>query len=103
MKDLLYLGTNGYVIALDPQTGREIWSRSVSRGLIGTNSEDVCVLEHDGIVFAGCYGEVTALDARTGEILWTNGLRGAGYNDVTLCIAGKSIQYVSSRSTSHGS
>jgi hypothetical protein len=38
---------------------------------------------------------LTALDAPTGNVLWQNGLKGLGYNDVTLCIAGKCIQYVS--------
>jgi outer membrane protein assembly factor BamB len=56
---------------------------------------DVCVLEHEGHVFAGCNGYVFALDGKTGTILWENGLEGMGHNDVTLSMAGKSIQFVS--------
>ena len=42
-----------------------------------------------------------ALDGHDGKILWKNELKGFRYNDVTLAMAGKSIQYVSSHSHSH--
>ena len=100
MATLLYLGTNGHVLALDPATGEKVWRQAVAPGLLGNVRADVCVLEHAGTVYAGCHGEVSALDGRTGEVLWRNGLQGLGYNDVTLCIAGKSVQYVASASKS---
>lgn len=92
----LYIGINGLVAAIDPQSGREVWRVDLpSSGLFSaTSGSDVCVLEHDGRVFAGCSGYVFALDGATGEILWQNGLKGMGHNDVTLSIAGKSIQFV---------
>ena len=92
----LYIGINGCVAAIDPQTGREIWRAELSSGgfFSSTGGSDVCVLEHEGQVFAGCNGYVFALDGATGNILWENGLEGMGHNDVTLSIAGKSVQFV---------
>jgi outer membrane protein assembly factor BamB len=55
----------------------------------------VCVLEHDGRIYAGSHGHLFCLDVETGRIRWTNELKGMGYNDVTLAMAGKSVQYVS--------
>jgi len=91
----LYIGINGCVAAIDPQDGRGIWRTELGSGFFSsTTGSDVCVLEHDGRVFAGCMGHVFALDGMTGEILWQNDLEGMGHNDVTLSIAGKSIQFV---------
>lgn len=92
----LYIGINGCVVAIDPQTGREIWSTELPAAgfFSATSRSDVCVLEHEGQVFVGCNGYVFALDGATGSILWENGLEGMGHNDVTLSIAGKSIQFV---------
>jgi outer membrane protein assembly factor BamB len=65
---------------------------------IFSSSQDVCILEHEGKIYAGCYGNLFALDANTGDILWKNSLSGLGYNDVTLAFAGKSVQFVSRKS-----
>lgn len=97
----LYIGCNGMVSAIDPKTGAEIWRTAVAKGLLGPASQDVCVLEDGGRIFAGCHGRLVALDAGTGEILWENDLKGMGYNDVTLAMAGKSVQYVSSHTHTH--
>lgn len=99
----LYIGINGRVAAIDPQTGREVWRTELpSDGFFSSTSRsDVCVLEHEGRVFAGCNGYVFALDGTTGEILWQNGLEGMGHNDVTLSIAGKSIQLVATHTHTH--
>ncbi len=98
----LYIGCNGFVSAIHPQTGHEAWRTQLKGGFVGSSrGSDVCVLEHEEIVFAGCNGHLFALDARSGGLLWENELKGMGFNDVTLAIAGKSIQYVSSHSSSH--
>lgn len=95
MSDLLYIGCNGVVAAIDPRSGAEVWRRKLSPGLFSsTGAEDVCVLDHEGLVFAGSNGHLFCLDGRNGEILWHNELSGMGYNDVTLSIAGKAIQLV---------
>jgi hypothetical protein len=49
-------------------------------------------------VFAGCHGHLFCRDAATGREIWQNGLNNMGYNDVTLAIAGKSIQFVATHS-----
>ncbi len=100
----LYIGCNGSVAAVDPKTGDEVWRAPVVKGLLGGSvQQDVCILEDGGRVFAGCYGEIVALDAGTGEELWRNSLKGMGYNEVTLAMAGKSVQYVSSHTHTHTS
>lgn len=90
----LYIGTNGWVAAIDPQNGAEVWRTQMQTGGLFGAGSDVCVLEHEGQVFVGCNGYVYALDGETGNILWENGLEGMSHNDVTLSIAGKSIQFV---------
>jgi outer membrane protein assembly factor BamB len=95
----LYIGCNSVVAAIDPTDGSMVWVTSLAAGgfFSGHASQDVCVLEHQDKVFAGCYGHLFALAGDTGEILWHNELKGFGYNDVTLAMAGKSIQHVSTR------
>lgn len=89
----LYIGCNGKVSAIDPASGEEAWRRDLTTGFLSaTAQQDVCVLEHQGSVFAGCNGHLFALDGRTGDVLWHNELKGMGYNDVTLAMAGKSVQ-----------
>ena len=100
----LYIGSNGHVAAIDPRDGRDVWrTRLGSSVLSATTRQDVCVLEHEGRVFAGCNGHLFCLDAASGELLWHNELDGLGHNDVTLAIAGKSIQFVATHTHSHSS
>lgn len=92
---LLYLGTNGYVAALDPRTGEEVWRTKLGTSLFSaTSSQDVTVLEHEGRIFAGCYGHLFCLDGRSGELQWHNELSGLGHNDIALSIDGRSAQTV---------
>lgn len=100
--ELLYIGSNGHVSAIDPQTGAEVWRTKLGGGgmFSPTGHQDVCVLQHEGHVFAGCHGHLFCLDAATGQELWQNGLKGMGHNDVTLAMGGKSVQYVSSHTHS---
>jgi len=90
----LYIGSAGFVAAFDVKDGHELWRTPL--GVVPIS--DVCVLEHEGRVFAGNLGSLYALDAETGKILWKNDLKGMGYDDVTLSVAGKAIQFVSSKS-----
>lgn len=97
----LYIGCNGYVSAIQVETGAELWRTQLKEGFMGSSrGSDVCVLEHEGRVLAGCNGHLFCLSTGTGHILWENELKGMGYNDVTLAIAGKSIQYVASHTHS---
>ena len=96
----LYIGCNGMVSAIDPYRGGEVWRTPLHAGVFGRARMDVCVLEHQGMVFAGCNGHLFALDGRTGQILWHNELQGMGHNDVTLAMAGQSVQFVAHHSSS---
>lgn len=100
---LLYIACNATVAAIDPGEGREVWRTKLGTGglFAGTTGQDVCLLEDDGRLFAGCGGHLFCLDAGTGAVLWHNDLKGLGFNDVTLAMAGKSVQYVSSHSQTH--
>jgi outer membrane protein assembly factor BamB len=96
----LYIGCNGHVVAVDPSDGREIWRTGLKAGFFGTAAlVDVCVLESNGTVYAGSNGHLFALDGKTGDILWHNQLEGLGHNDVTLSIAGASVQFASTHSS----
>ena len=93
MSEQLYVGSNGYVAAVDPNSGEVAWRTKLSTGIVSSTShEDVSILDHEGKLFAGCHGHLFCLNAQSGEILWHNPLDGFGYNDVTLSIAGRSVQ-----------
>jgi outer membrane protein assembly factor BamB len=96
--EVLYIGSNGYVAAIRVGDGQELWRTKLGQGFLpATGYQDVCVIEHNGTVLAGCQGHVFGLDASTGDLKWHNDLKGMGHNDVTLAIAGKSIQYVATQ------
>ena len=95
----LYLGCNGTVSALDPASGQEVWRTKLETDGVGifggaARYQDVNVIEDDGIVVAGVNGYGVGLDAQSGTVLWQNELKGMGFNDVTMCIGGKTIQTV---------
>jgi outer membrane protein assembly factor BamB len=95
MPSPLIIGTNGYVAALDPDTGAEIWRTKLQGGVFNaTTSQDVSVIVCEGKVFAGAQGHLICLDLAGGRILWRNELKGLGYNDVSLALEGVSIQYL---------
>ena len=96
MSEALYIGINGHVVAIATQDGRELWRTPLETGKFfsATGHQDVCLLEHEGQVLAGCQGHLFCLDAGSGHILWRNELKGLGFNDVTLAMRGKSVQFV---------
>lgn len=99
--DTLFIGTNGHVVAIDPHNGQEKWRTKLSAGFLSaTTRQDVCVLAHEDSVFAGSNGHLFCLDAGSGHVLWRSDLEGLGNNDVTLAIAGKSIQFVATHTNS---
>lgn len=102
--DTLYIGCNGYVAALRTTDGAELWHTALSTGFISaTAREDVCVRQHQGRVHAGSHGHLFCLDGASGQILWMNQLSGLGYNDVTLAVGDKSVQFVATHTHTHSS
>jgi outer membrane protein assembly factor BamB len=64
-KMYLYIGTNGHVSTVDPHSGNEVWRTPLpivnAFGGTGTAPQDVCILEHEGRVYAGCAGHLSPL------------------------------------------
>ena len=101
-KHNLYIGCNGYVLAIRVADGVELWRTKLSDSAFSsTGGEDVCLIEDEGRVLAGCAGHLFCLDAATGVHLWHNELKGLGHNEVTLAMAGKSVQFVSQHTHTH--
>jgi outer membrane protein assembly factor BamB len=63
----LYVGSWGsHVLALDPRTGAEIWSRPVTGAVPGR----VLLLDDGGVCYGTLSGEVGCLDGDTGAVRW---------------------------------
>ena len=106
MKNPLIIGSNGFVAAIDRESGRELWRTALKQGVMGGRSRTgVSVLVVDGQVFAGSYGHLFCLDLESGAVLWKNEMPSMGYNDVSLAVEGVSIQFLKEviRSHSHAS
>src|ERR1700753_3249346 len=95
MASNLYIGSNGFVSAIDPQTGAEVWRTTLRTGgvLNSVSHQDVSVMVRDKVISAGCYGHLFAL-SEGGEILWHNSLKGLGHGPIALAFEGQSIQYL---------
>lgn len=74
----IFLGIKGSVIALDPATGRPLWTVH----LRGSSFVNV-VLDGDKL-YAATQGEVYCLDPATGAERWHNELKGYGRGLVTI-------------------
>ena len=91
----LFIGSNGFVAAINTSTGQELWRTQLQRGVFkSTGNADVSVLVRGELLFAGAAGHLFCLAADTGQIIWHNELGGMGYNDISLAIDNVSIQYV---------
>src|SRR5262245_45910011 len=74
----VYLGIRGTVVALDRDSGAELWRTPLK----GWNFVNLTLEGED--LFATTYGEIYCLDAATGQIRWNNRLRGLGYGLVSI-------------------
>jgi outer membrane protein assembly factor BamB len=82
--DLLFVGTEGHVRAIDKRTGKDVWDTD----LPGTGFDIVSLVHEPGVLFAGSKGLLFALDPRTGAILWKNELKGLGHGHMVLASGG---------------
>jgi outer membrane protein assembly factor BamB len=96
MSNDLILGTRGFVVSVDVETGEEHWRTKLeSGGLFNAAAySDVTVIIRDRLIVAGCNGHLFGLDRHNGQILWHNTLRGLGNNHISLATDGVSIQYL---------
>ena len=70
--DLIFVGLNGYALALHRDTGEIVWSNSEM------NSGYVTLLLDGNRLIVSTNGYIYCLDALTGRIRWNNPLTGYG-------------------------
>ena len=81
----LYVGTNRFVVALDPRTGAELWRTKLPKGGLGS---PVTIIIKGLHLYVGHYGRVYCLAKSDGTVLWENGLPKTGYHAVLLAMEG---------------
>jgi len=83
-RNVLYIGTNRHVAAIDPKTGEEVWRTKLplSTGAV------VTILIQGRRLLVGAGGHLFCLDRGTGEIIWKNDLPKMGYQPVLLAMEG---------------
>jgi outer membrane protein assembly factor BamB len=85
IQDLVFVGLNGRVAALESSTGEMVWEWHSPKGLGYVN-----LLVERNVVVAGTNGYVYGLDPKTGDQLWFNDLKGWGLGVTTLAALGGS-------------
>lgn len=89
VKDLVFVGLRGYVVALDRNTGDLVWTNDQLKSGYTT-----LLLDGDRLVVS-TNGYLYCLDPLTGEILWENPLKGYGVGISSLVsVRGQSSQEV---------
>src|SRR5438552_18580703 len=85
---LIFVGLNGYALALDRDSGEIVWSNSEMKSGYVT-----LLLDGDRLIVS-TNGYMYCLDPLTGEILWHNPLRGYGVGAPTslISVRGQSSQ-----------
>ncbi len=87
---LIFVGLNGYAVALDRDTGEIVWSNNQMRSGYVT-----LLLDGDRLIVS-TNGYLYCLDPLTGEILWHNPMTGYGMGTPTALtsVRGQSGQVV---------
>jgi outer membrane protein assembly factor BamB len=75
---LLFVGLNGYAVALDRDSGEMVWSNNEMR-----NGFVTLLLDGDRLI-ASTNGYIYCLDPLTGQILWHNPMKGYGTGPASL-------------------
>jgi outer membrane protein assembly factor BamB len=90
LQDLLFIGLNGYAVALHRETGEIVWSNNEMRSGYVT-----LLLDGDRLIVA-TNGYLYCLDPLTGRILWHNPMKGYGVGAPTsiTSVRGSSSQTV---------
>jgi outer membrane protein assembly factor BamB len=80
---LIFVGMNGYALALDRATGEIVWyNDQMNDGYV------TLLLDGDRLIVAS-NGAIYCLDPLTGRILWHNPLRGYGLGTPTALISAR--------------
>ena len=87
---LIFVGLNGYAVALDRDTGQIVWSNNQMRSGYVT-----FLLDGDRLIVS-TNGYIYCLDPLTGQILWHNPMKGYGSGTPTslTSVRGTSSQTV---------
>jgi outer membrane protein assembly factor BamB len=88
IEQLIFVGLNGYALALHRETGEIIWSNSQM------HSGYVTLLLDGDRLIVSTNGYIYCLDPQTGKILWHNPLKGYGQGAPThlVSVRGRSSQ-----------
>jgi outer membrane protein assembly factor BamB len=87
LEQLIFVGFNGYAVALDRDTGEIVWSNNnMHRGYVSL------LLDGDRLI-ASTNGYMYCLDPYTGRTLWHNPMTGYGYGPAAIVsVRGQSSQ-----------
>jgi outer membrane protein assembly factor BamB len=89
IEQLIFIGLNGYAVALDRNTGEIVWYNDQMRSGYVT-----LLLDGDRLI-ASTNGYIYCLDPRNGRILWHNPMTGYGTAPTSLIsVRGQSSQVV---------
>jgi outer membrane protein assembly factor BamB len=86
LQDLIFVGLNGKVAALDRSTGETIWEWRSPKPRGGY----VNLLVDRNLLIASVNGYMYGLDAKTGEEQWFNELKGYGVGVASIATSGGS-------------
>ncbi len=90
VEQLIFVGFNGYVAALDRDTGEIVWSNKQMKH----KGNVIFLLDGDRLI-ASFNGYIYCLDPLTGQILWHNPMKGCGWGIASLAsVRGSSLQVV---------
>jgi outer membrane protein assembly factor BamB len=91
-RELLFIGVSGKVVALDAETGTEIWRTKLK------STGTVLLHRADTQLYASVSGELFCLDPQSGAMRWHNKLKGLGLGLVSMATtkdaAEQSTEYV---------
>jgi outer membrane protein assembly factor BamB len=95
INQLIFIGLNGYVVALDRTTGEIVWSNNeLKDGYVSL------LLDGDQLIVS-TNGYIFCLSALTGQIRWQNPLRGYGEGVATMVsVHGSSEQILNQHAAS---
>ena len=90
LDQLVFVGLNGYAVALDRDTGEIVWSNDQMKSGFVT-----FLLDGDRLIVS-TNGYIFCLDPLTGQILWQNTMKGYGLGAPTSLVSarGQSSQEV---------
>ncbi len=76
---LIFVGLNGYAVALDRDTGQMVWTNNeMKRGYV------TFLLDGDRLIVSS-NGYIYCLEPLTGRIIWNNPMKGYGFAPASLC------------------